>query len=126
MATLGEGNPVELFDMHVAHVGVNAKDPAEALQIAELFEKVFGLGVRETPISYFNDTLVETMKQNGRGENGHIGLAVNDLAAAEEWLRARGVGFIEDSRVVAEDGSTTLIYLDQQIGGFAIHLSQAK
>ena len=118
-------NPVELFDMHVAHVGVNASDPADALEIAGQFERIFGLPTRETPISYFNDTLVETMKQNGRGVHGHIGLAVNDLAACEEWLRGRGVGFIEESRVVNDAGATTLIYLDEQIAGFAIHLSQA-
>ena len=30
-------NPVELFGMRVAHVGINATDPADALEIAELF-----------------------------------------------------------------------------------------
>ena len=29
-------NPVELFGMRVAHVGINATDPADALEIAEL------------------------------------------------------------------------------------------
>ena len=28
-------NPVELFGMRVAHVGINATDPADALGIAE-------------------------------------------------------------------------------------------
>ena len=77
MATIGEGNPIELFNMHVAHVGINAKDPQEAERIAKQFELLLGLAPRETPISFFSDTLVETMKQNGRGEHGHIGLAVN-------------------------------------------------
>ncbi len=126
MATLGEGNPVELFNMHVAHVGINAENPEEAREFADQFAALLGLPVRETPISFFSDTLVETMKQNGRGAHGHIGLAVNDTAAAEEWLRARGVDFIEESRVLADDGSTFLIYLKQQFGGFAIHLSQGK
>ena len=126
MTTMGEGNPVELFNMHVAHVGINAKDPDEAQRIAKQFELLLGLTPRETPISFFSDTLVETMKQNGRGEHGHIGLAVNDTAAAEAWLRERGVEFIEESRVHNEDGSTFLIYLKDQIGGFAIHLSQGK
>ena len=79
MATMGEGNPVELFNMHVAHVGINAKDPHEAQRIAKQFELLLGLTPRETPISFFSD-----------------------------------------------DGSTFLIYLKDQIGGFAIHLSQGK
>ena len=68
-------NPVELFGMRVAHVGINAADPADALEIAELFSTMMGLPVIETPVSYFNDSLVEIMKQNGRGAKGHIGFA---------------------------------------------------
>ena len=77
-------NPVELFGMRVAHVGINATDPADALEIAELFSTMMGLPVIETPVSYFNDSLVEIMKQDGRGTKGHIGLAVNDIDAAEK------------------------------------------
>ena len=58
-------NPVELFGMRVAHVGINATDPADALEIAELFSTMMGMPVIETPVSYFNDSLVEIMKQNG-------------------------------------------------------------
>lgn len=86
-------NPAELFGMRVAHVGINATDPADALEIAELFSTMMGLPVIETPVSYFNDSLVEIMKQNGRGTKGHIGFAVNDIDAAEKVVcraRARG------------------------------------
>ena len=51
-------NPVELFGMRVAHVGINATDPADALEIAELFSTMMGLPVIETPVSYFNDSLI--------------------------------------------------------------------
>ena len=84
-------NPVELFGMRVAHVGINATDPADALEIAELFSTMMGLPIIETPVSYFNDSLVEIMKQNGRGAKGHIGFAVNDIDAAEKWFAERGV-----------------------------------
>ena len=47
-------NPAELFGMRVAHVGINATDPADALEIAELFSTMMGLPVIETPVSYFN------------------------------------------------------------------------
>ena len=42
MATMDEGNPVELFNMHVAHVGINAKDSHEAQRIAKQFELLLG------------------------------------------------------------------------------------
>ena len=57
MATMGKGNPVELFNMHVAHVGINAKDPQEAERIAKQFELLLGLAPREKPISFFSDTI---------------------------------------------------------------------
>lgn len=43
-------NPVELFGMRVAHVGINATDPADALEIAELFSTMMGLPVIETSV----------------------------------------------------------------------------
>lgn len=117
-------NPVELFGMRVAHVGINAQNPQEAKEIADLFATLMGLPVNETPISYFSDSLVETMKQNGRGTHGHIGFGVDDIAAAEKWFAERGFEINEDSRVLNPDGSTKLVYFKREIGGFAIHLSQ--
>lgn len=117
-------NPVELFGMHVAHIGINAQNPEEAKETAELFAELMGLPVNETPISFFSDTLVETMKQNGRGTHGHIGFGVNDIAAAEKWFAERGFEVNEDSRALNPDGSTKLVYFKREIGGFAIHLCQ--
>ena len=118
-------NPVELFDLHVAHVGINGADPKDALEIAELFQTMMGLPVIETPVSYFNDTVVEVMKQNGRGARGHIGFGVNDIAAAEKWFAERGLEVNEESRALNEDGSTKLVYFKREFGGFAVHLCQA-
>lgn len=115
-------NPVELFGMRVAHVGINATDPADALEIAELFSTMMGLPVIETPVSYFNDSLVEIMKQNGRGAKGHLGFAVNDIDGGREvvcraWARGqRGVAR------AAADGGTKLVYFKREFAGFAVHL----
>ena len=38
-----------ILGMRVAHVGINAADPADALEIAELFSTMMGLPVIETP-----------------------------------------------------------------------------
>lgn len=117
-------NPVELFGMHVAHVGINAQNPQEAKEMADLFATLMGLPTIETPISYFSDSLVEMMKQNGRGTHGHIGFGVNDIDAAEKWFAERGFEINEESRALNPDGSTKLVYFKREIGGFAIHLSQ--
>ena len=118
-----EENPVELFGMYVAHVGINAQGDEDAARIANRFAQLMGLPVSETPPSLFNGTLVETMKNNGRGAKGHIGFHVNDIVAAEKWFAARGFELNEESRNIRPDGTTRLIYFTEEIGGFAIHLT---
>lgn len=117
-------NPVKAFGLHVAHVGINAASPEEAQQVADLFQALMGLEPNVTPVSVFADTLVEVMSGCGRGEKGHIGFGVNDIAAAEKCFAARGFEINEDSRALNPDGSTKLVYFKRQIAGFAIHLCQ--
>ena len=80
--------------------------------------------VKETPISYFNDSLVEIMKENGRGTNGHIGFSVNDCEAAIKFFTQRGLNVIEDTKKFDDNGNCTFVYFEGEIGGFAIHLIQ--
>lgn len=119
-------NPVEMFDMYVAHVGINASAKEEAKEIAETFQSLMFLPVSETPKSYFAGTLVEVMNQNGRGTHGHIGFHVNDIDAAAKWFDDHGFKLNGESRALNADGSTRLIYFEQEIGGFAIHLTADK
>lgn len=118
--------PMELFGMRLAHVGINAGSAEEAEAIAQRFSLLMGLEPSETPISVFSDTMVETMKGCGRGTHGHIGFLVDDIAAAEAWFAARGFAVDEGSRNLKDDGSTRLVYFKEEIGGFAIHLTQAE
>ncbi len=115
-------DPVRQLGMHIAHLGINASDEADAHRIAGLFETFFGMEPRETPVSVFADSLVEVMSGTGRGERGHIGFAVNDIAAAEEYFTSRGLTVNEGSRALNPDGSTKLVYFNEEIAGFAIHL----
>ena len=115
-------NPVELFGCRVAHLGIYATVPGDGLESAVLFSTMMGLPVIETPVSYFNDSLVEIMKQNGRGAKGHIGFAVNDIEAAEKWFAERGLEVNEESRVLLPDGGTKLVYFKREFAGFAVHL----
>ncbi|OUP10142.1 2-dehydro-3-deoxyphosphogluconate aldolase [Collinsella sp. An2] len=115
-------DPVEAFDLHIAHIGINASDEEDAKRIAGLFETLFGLEQHATPISIFSDSLIETMKGCGRGEMGHIGLHVNDIAAAESYFTERGLTINEDSRAFNPDGTVKLVYFNEEIAGFAIHL----
>ncbi|MDM8270968.1 VOC family protein [Thermophilibacter provencensis] len=122
-------SPVDLFDLHIAHVGINAQSPQEAEGVANLLCALLGIerGEEPFPVSAFAGTLVEVMNNGGRGEKGHIGLHVNDIDAAIAWYESRGIEFDERSRTLCPDGSgrTYLIYFKEQIAGFAIHLTIA-
>lgn len=115
-------NPVTRFDMRIAHIGVNATDEDDARRIASLWNTLFGLEEVDTPVSVFADSLIEVMKGSGRGEKGHIGIAVNDIPAAEAYFTQRGLSINEGSRALNPDGTTKLVYFNEQIAGFAIHL----
>lgn len=117
-------DPRELFDMRLAHVGINAKDADEAAAIAEEFRTLLHLGTSRTPVSHFADTMVEIMDGGGRGEHGHIGFHVNDLVAAAAWFDAHGYEIDQQSWNRLPDGTPRLVYFKRPIAGFAIHLTQ--
>lgn len=118
-------DPRQVFDMKLAHVGINASGPVESAQIAEQFSRLLHLSTSTTPISHFVDTVVEVMDGNGRGERGHIGFSVNDLRVAAAWFDANGYEVDYDSLRYDEEGVARLVYFKEPIAGFAIHLLQA-
>lgn len=118
-------SPVERFDMHVSHIGINAASKEEAEEVVGLFSTLMGLGRNVVaPISVFAGTLVEVMlPEAARGEKGHIGFYVNDIPAAIEWFAQRGFEVNPEAKSLNPDGSIHLIYFRRQIAGFAIHLT---
>ena len=110
---MADKSAAELFDMKVAHVGLNAANDGEAAGVAGDFLKLMGLPVRETPLSYFNGDLVEIMKENGRGTHGHI-----------RYFEERGLKSIPETKKFDENGKCFFTYFEGEIGGFAIHIVQ--
>ena len=113
-----------LFQMKVAHVGLNASNAEESRALAELFTKLMGLPLRETPISHFAGHLVEVMDGNGMGTHGHIGFSVNNVEKAMAYFAERGMTPLEKTKHFDENGVCTFVYFKEEIGRFAIHLIQ--
>ncbi len=108
----------------VMHIGINCGSAEEAGKTANQLEELFGLETNETPVSYFSSSRVEIMKKGGAGKNGHIAIGTNDIHAAIDYLKGRGFEFNEKSASYRPDGSLKLIYLKDEIAGFAFHLLQ--
>lgn len=76
--------------MKVAHLGINAANAENAAQIAELFHVLFGFEPKYGNSSIFvGDKMIEIVKENGRGTNGHICIAVDDMAKAMDELKEK-------------------------------------
>ena len=115
-----------MAEYSLAHVGLNAANAEEARKIAELFQAVFGLPVKEGNTSIFAGEAVEVMKTPYKGTNGHIGIATPDVAAAKAELEAKGYTFDPDTAKYKPDGTLNAIYITREVCGFAIHLVGKK
>lgn len=116
----------EAITFRVAHVGINFPDAAEAQDAAAKLHALFGLPLVDGSSSLFSGPFLELMKAHGRGTHGHLAIETNDLPAARALLEARGIAFAEDSIKLDNRNHVMVIYLQEEIGGFAIHLLQAK
>lgn len=106
------------------HIGINTANENEALQTAKLFEAMFGFSPSEKNSAIFADDCIEILKKPFLGEHGHIAIAVNNVKRAQAFLERKGFAFDEDTAKISSDGRKTVIYLKEQIAGFAIHLIQ--
>lgn len=106
----------------LAHVGINSENEEEAKKTAAAFERLFGFTANENPSSIFSASYVETIKKPYLGAKGHIAIAVNSVERAKDYLERMGVVFLEESTVLRPDGKIQAVYMEEEIGGFAIHL----
>jgi len=105
------------------HMGVNAPDRDGSLALGETFEDVFGFSLTPTRISHFSSDKIEIMSGNGRGEHGHIGVATNNINMAMADLIKKGYTINMSSAAIL-NGRIKLVYINEPMGGFAIHLTQ--
>lgn len=115
-----------MVEYTLEHVGINCQNADEAIRNAKLFEAMFGLTVKVGNSSVFAGPIVELNKAPGRGTNGHIALGTPDVAAAVEDLTARGFTVDPASAKYTPDGTMNVIYLTDEICGFAIHLKKTS
>ncbi|HIZ44339.1 MAG TPA: hypothetical protein H9672_06410 [Firmicutes bacterium] len=116
-----------MLGLRLEHVGINAGNEQEAGKTAEAFQRLLGLETgRSGDSSVFAGNCVEVMKQKKRGRCGHLGFSTPCLERTVRYLKEMGAVFCEDPAADRSDGSLPVLYFEEEIGGFAIHLAQAS
>ncbi len=115
-----------MLGLRLVHVGVNCTDEGEAEKAAKTFCALLDLEYKPGNSSIFAGSLVECMKSPYLGKNGHIAIGANNVDRAIYHLARKGVAFNESTRKTDAKGNTTVIYLKDEVGGFAIHLVKNK
>jgi 2-dehydro-3-deoxyphosphogluconate aldolase / (4S)-4-hydroxy-2-oxoglutarate aldolase len=113
-----------MLGFRLMHVGVNGASEGEAQGNAEAMAALFQMPIKVGTSSIFVGTGFEMTKKKFPGEHGHLAVGTNFPYRAKAYLERRGYGFRGDT-ASEKDGRLVSIYLEQEIGGFAIHLLQA-
>lgn len=115
-----------MLGFEVVSIGINAPNSEEASRIAGSFAGIFGFKQQEGENAYTAGAAIAVMKQPGRGTNGCLAVAANSVERAVYHLSAQGVAFdySADSTSYDSNGKLKGIYLQDEVGGFAVHLIQ--
>ena len=106
------------------HLGINCGSPEDAANCSEALAAMFAFRQEKKAVSTFVGHSLEIMHRPGRGEKGHIAIETNSVERAVYHLKRRGVRFDSDSEIRDKTGALKLIYLADEIDGFAFHLAE--
>ncbi len=117
---------MKMLDFKLVHVGINCENQEKALKGAQLLSTLFGLDYKVGNSSTFAGSEFELMHTKYLGANGHIAMATNFPDRAKAYLEKMGIEFNEETAKYDAKGNLTVIYLKEEICGFAIHLVKKK
>ena len=112
-----------LLGFELAHIGINTDNEKESLATAKKFSDVFGFSLKEGNSSNFSGIGIEINKSMGPGAGGHIAIKTNSIDRAAYYLGKKGYRVDWNSKKV-KGSKTVAVYLENEIGGFAVHLLQ--
>jgi len=95
-------------------------DEAVARETAGILASL-GLPSKEGNSSIFAGSSFEIMKTPFRGTHGHLAIKCFNVERALAFLARLGYSPVEET-AKTEKGHLKTIYLDKEIGGFAVHL----
>lgn len=113
-----------MLGLELRHLGINSASEEQSMKDAQMIAKLLGWPIIEQPKANFVGAGFEVMKMPFRGEKGHVAIACNNVARARWHLERRGFTFDDESAVYLDNGKLRLLFLKDDIAGFAFHLLQ--
>jgi len=113
----------KMLGFRLSHIGINGLHGDEATRNAQLLSRLFNLPFNDGEGSVFVGKEFELLKRPFLGNHGHIAVGTNFIGRAMAFLRSQGVG-VKEETASRKDGKLVSVYLDVDIGGFAVHLLQ--
>ena len=126
ITALSQEAVLNLLGLCVAHVGINAGGEEAAMQAARMINTVFGFALKDAGGAVYAGDSIELLKTNGPGSHGHIAIGTNSIPRALAHLERNGIPFNYDSAKKDPQGKVSVVYLKEEILGFAAHLVQRK
>ena len=112
-----------VLGFELGHIGINTPDKGASMEICRSLNAAFGLPIKEGNSSNFVSSGIEVMNSKYLGANGHIAILTNSIPRALDELESKG--FKADRSTAKFSGEKmAAIYLEQEMGGFAVHLLQ--
>lgn len=112
-----------MLGFELRHVGINGCSQEEAAKGAGLLSELLQSPVKEGSSSIFVGAGFEFTKKKFPGDHGHLAIGTNFANRAKAYLEGRGYSFRTET-AFEKDGRLVAIYLQQEVGGFALHLLQ--
>ncbi len=114
---------MKMLGFELKHVGINCTSEAEATEAMKAISGAFGFA-EDTNHSgaVWSGKLFEILKTPGKGAKGHIAIGTNFVDRAAAYLERIGVELDEDSKKYDKNGKLSVVYLKNEMGGFAFHL----
>ncbi len=112
-----------MLGFELRHVGINNPEANEAMSGASALGNVLGLSVNDGTSSIFVGSQFEFLKRMYLGQHGHLAIGTNFIHRAIAHFERAGVRIKSETKN-EKDGKLLSVYLDIEIGGFALHLLQ--
>lgn len=115
-----------LLGFEFAHMGINCANKSEINSIATFIELLFGFPVKaiREDVLFLTDKIELNYGITNRGQNGHISISTYSVKLAISFLSRLGIQFDYENCLKDSHGNIQLIFITNEIGGFAFHITQ--